>query len=80
MATGEYYVSQTWALAFHDHPDRPDGLLYRSRHDPSRICAAIFDRAFIAVAATPIGSFADAHNTALLADILNTYDYSLIGP
>lgn len=23
---------------------RPDGLLYRSRHDPKHFCAALFDR------------------------------------
>ena len=59
-------------------PTSPDGLLYRSRHDPSRLCAAIFDRAEDALTATSLGSLADAHNVALLADLLDAYDYSLI--
>jgi hypothetical protein len=35
LSTGAYDLSQRWALALHEHPDRPDGLLYRSRHDPN---------------------------------------------
>ena len=73
-----YALSQRWALSLHEHPDRPDGLLYRSRHDPSRLCAAIFDRAEDALTATSLGSLADAHNAALLAELLDAYDYSLI--
>jgi hypothetical protein len=80
LATGAYDLSQRWALALHEHPDQPDGLLDRSRHDPERLCAAIFDRAAHALAATSSGSLTDTHNAMLLADILDTYDYSLIGP
>jgi hypothetical protein len=80
LASGSYDLSQRWALAFFEHPDQPDGLLYRSRHDPSRLCAAIFDRAAHALTATPLGSLADAHNAALLADLLDTYEYALIDP
>ena len=78
--SGSYDLSQRWALAFHEHPDQPDGILYRSRHDPSRLCAAIFDRAADALTATTLGSLADARNAALLADLLETYEYSLIVP
>ena len=74
LASGSYDLSQRWALAFHDHPDQPDGILYRSRHDPSRLCAAIFDRAADALTATSLGSLADARNAALLADLLDAYD------
>lgn len=78
LAAGSYDLSQRWALAFYEHPDQPDGILYRSRHDPSRLCAAIFDRATDALTATSLGSLADAHNVALLADLLDAYEYSLI--
>lgn len=78
LASGSYDLSQRWALAFYEHPDQPDGILYRSRHDPARLCAAIFDRAEDALTATSLGSLADAHNVALLADLLDTYEYSLI--
>jgi hypothetical protein len=75
-----YALSQRWALALFEHSDQPDGLLYRSRHDPSRLCAAIFDRAANVLTATPLGSLADVRNAALLADLLDTYEYGLIGP
>lgn len=45
LCTGSMTVSQRWALALQRHPDEPDGIYYRSRHDPDRYCAAIFDRA-----------------------------------
>ncbi len=34
-----------WALRLYQHPDRPDGIYYRARHDQSRISIALFDRA-----------------------------------
>jgi hypothetical protein len=80
LASGDYDVARRWALAFFEHPDQPDGLLYRSRHDPSRFCAAIFDRAANALTATPLGSLADPRHAALLADLLDTYGYALIDP
>jgi hypothetical protein len=53
-------------------------MLYRLRHDPSRLCAAIFDRAADALTATPMGSLADARQPALLGNVLDRYGYSLI--
>jgi hypothetical protein len=79
LTDGSYHLSRHWALSLYEHPDQPDGLLYRSRHDPSRLCAAIFDRAASALTATSLGSLADAQNAALLADLLDTYEYALIG-
>jgi hypothetical protein len=43
VASGPYGVSQQWALALHNHADRPDGILYRARHDDDLFCAAVFD-------------------------------------
>ena len=80
QTSGGYDLLQRWALAFYEHPDEPNGLLYRSRHDPSRLCAAIFDRAANALTATSLGSLADPSNSSLLADLLDTYDYALIVP
>lgn len=44
LTSGSYTRAGQWALALWSHPDQPDGLLYRSRHDPNHICAALFDR------------------------------------
>jgi hypothetical protein len=46
LCTGrDVEVTKRWARAFYTHPDSPDGILYRMRHDPSQIGLAIFDRA-----------------------------------
>jgi len=34
-----------WSKALHEHPQRPDGILYRSRHNPRFVCVAVFSRA-----------------------------------
>jgi RES domain len=78
LSTGDYQISQRWALALYEHPEQPDGLLYRSRHDPDRVCAAIFDRAAQTLTADSLGSLADPVNAGLLADILNAYNLGLI--
>jgi hypothetical protein len=42
LTTGSYAVSKRWCLAFWEHPQRVDGLYYRSRHDLSRFCIVLF--------------------------------------
>ena len=74
----DYGLARRWARAIHDHPRRPDGLMYRARHDPSRICAAIFDRAATELTTAYEGTFADAANEKLLGDILDTYRFGLL--
>jgi len=51
VATGRYEESRAWAAALLGHPDRPDGIAYRSRHDPDELCVALFDRAAPSVVA-----------------------------
>ena len=41
---GVLYIAQRWSRALWEHPQQPDGIIYRSRHDPSKVCAALFDR------------------------------------
>jgi hypothetical protein len=43
LHSADYEASQRWSEALHGHPDAPDGILYRSRHDPDRKVAAIFN-------------------------------------
>ena len=38
-------LSQPWSRAIHDHPMRPDGILYMAKHDDSAMALALFDRA-----------------------------------
>ena len=46
LASGKDYVeSQLWSRALWEHGARPDGILYRSRHDDSALCVAVYDRA-----------------------------------
>ena len=40
----DWALARRWAKALYDHPRQPDGILYRARHDPARVSAALFDR------------------------------------
>jgi len=44
LSSGTYDVSQPWSRAIHDHPARPDGIVYRSNHDNGELCVGLFDR------------------------------------
>jgi hypothetical protein len=46
LASGsDYAASQLWSRALWEHSDQPDGVLYRSRHDESALCVAVYHRA-----------------------------------
>lgn len=45
VVQGPYDVTWAWSAAFHAHPDAPDGILYRARHDDSGLAVALFERA-----------------------------------
>jgi hypothetical protein len=78
LTTGDYAVAQRWSRAFWSHPDEPDGMLYRSRHDPSRLSAALFDRVAPVVHAERIGVLTDPGLAQLLARLLDDYDFQLL--
>jgi hypothetical protein len=40
-----YDYPQALAKAIHDHPDHPDGIVYRSRFDDDAVAVVLFDRA-----------------------------------
>lgn len=44
ISTGPYEPCGQWADALWDHADRPDGLAYQSRYNPSETCIALFER------------------------------------
>ncbi len=74
---GGYRVAQRWSLAFWQHADLPEGILYCSRHDPSRLCAALFDRVGKATT-TAIGGFLDVSLRTTLAALLDEYGIGLV--
>ncbi len=39
-----YDTPQQWSRALFEHPQQPDGIIYRSRHNPRYQCLALFDR------------------------------------
>jgi hypothetical protein len=45
LLTGKYTTTRKWAARMMAHPDQIDGVLYRSRHDLSRVNVALFQRA-----------------------------------
>lgn len=60
LSTGGYREARRYSFEFWDHPDRPDGLIYSSRHNPNHLCAAIFNR--------PHATFSRFRTVPLLSD------------
>jgi hypothetical protein len=77
LTAGPHSMAQRWSRALWSHRSRPDGLLYRARHDPACFCVAIFSRAARSLRAVPQGGLLDAARQPLLAATLRRYDFSL---
>ena len=75
LCAGTYSVSQQWSRALWAHPEAPDGLYYRARHDPSQYSVVLFDRADTAIAIAGQGRWG---HPRLLARILRRYTIALI--
>lgn len=41
----DYSKSQQWSLSIWQHNEKPDGILYEARHDPSQRSIALYERA-----------------------------------
>lgn len=76
LCAGAYTVSQSWSRALWAHPEAPDGLYYRARHDPSQYSVALFERADPAISIE--GEGAVGAHPRLLARILRRYAIALI--
>ena len=74
----DYGLSQRLAGAIHDHRLKPDGLVYRARHDPARTSVALFERTRAVLSARSLGRLADPKHVRLLDDILDTYEFALL--
>lgn len=82
ISSGFYEKAQAWSRALHDHPDAPDGIRYRLKHDPSRLGVALFDRGGSdALRTERVGTLIDAEHEKVLVAILKEYGFGLIsGP
>jgi hypothetical protein len=74
---GEKVISKKWAEAIFLHPQKVDGIKYRSRLDPSKFNYGIFDRAKEYLSEDNTGNLVDNH-PKLLAEILDCYQYGLV--
>jgi hypothetical protein len=72
---GDYAGSQLWSRALWEHSDQPDGVLYRSRHDDSAFCAAVYDRAKDGLAV--VGDHSLTEDPQQLAKLLRRYAVGL---
>lgn len=78
LLTGNYQIVQQWSKALQEHPTQPDGIYYRSRHDPSRFCVALYQVQTSTVLQTvKIDNFLTDEYPQRLADILDEYKYGL---
>ena len=75
ISTGPYTPCGAWSDALFAHPEAPDGLAFRSRHDPDRLCLAIFERSDIAVEVEPRGLL--INRLAEVASMLGAYGKSV---
>jgi len=79
LAAGtDYTLTQKWSKAIHEHPRKPDGIVYRARHDPKRSAVALFERVEPELTTHALGTLSDPGQANLLADILDTYEVGLI--
>lgn len=72
-----YEITQAWSAALYAHPERPDGIRYRARHDDSGLSVALFDRAAQAVRAGTSLPLSDPSLAPELARWLDRYQVGL---
>jgi hypothetical protein len=77
VTAGPHELAQAWSRAIWSHRRRPDGLIYRARHDPSCVCVALFARAIRFVRAVRQGSLLEPAFRPILGATLRRYDFSL---
>ena len=73
-----YTTVGLWSRAFYTHPQRPDGIIYRSRHNPRFRCLALFDRCVAKLSAGSGEELMGVTRRAWTSDQLSRYDLSLV--
>lgn len=75
IVSGRYRVSREWSRIIWDHPQKPDGLIYRCRHDDDQLAVALFDRSKSAVVMKDTVGLRD--DLLLFGRLLNRYELAL---
>lgn len=78
LATGSHRLAQRWSRWLYGHPEAPDGLLYRSRHDPSQLAVAVYDRALNRLLSADQGGLLDPSNAPGVARALDRYGIGVV--
>ena len=78
VSSGPYTAAQRWSRTLYEHPERPDGIFYRLKHDPSRKGVAIFERA-AGLGSEFFGTLIAPEQAKLLAAVLDEYGFGLVG-
>jgi hypothetical protein len=79
LLSGNYKAAQEWSEALQNHGSQPDGIYYRSRHDPSRFCLALYKEATSDILEiNSVYDFLSDEYEKSLAAILDEYHYGLI--
>ena len=73
-----YGVCRAWSLALHAHPECPDGIRYRARHDDDGFAVALFTRGADALGVTTRYTLDSPHAAEELAAWLDRYGTGLI--
>lgn len=74
---GSYDVTWAWSAALHAHPDTPDGIRYRARHDDASYAVALFDRGAGAVREQGTRELLSPDVLPMLGAWLDRYDVGL---
>ena len=72
--TGDYGLTQQWALAVHDNPANYDGFIYASRHHNTDLAVVLFDRCQEKIAPASHTSLAATPGFAKVAE-----DFGIVG-
>lgn len=72
-----YTTVGLWSRALYTHPQQPDGIIYRSRHNPRFRCLALFDRCAAKLSARSSEELMGVTRRGWTSDQLVRYDLSL---
>lgn len=78
LLAGDHSVAQQWSRALREHPEHPDGLYYRARHDPARMAVALWELCNVSLYVSVTVALASTAYNRDLGEILDTYGFELL--